>query len=214
MKSMFGKLLFSGLIISAFLTFGVFAQDLDDVIISGKIVDTNGLPIVGATVTATLTSINSERTVVTNADGQYRFIELSPGTYSVKASASGFGETTKTDLITISGQNVQLNITLDPAAILVEPIEVSSDDAPIVDVTRTVVGGTITQTELEELPNVSRAPLDFVFTLGGVAEEPLSVRDAAEDRAADSGSDPRPAPLESGIFSLSGGAATFKQSDN
>ncbi|MEJ7701846.1 MAG: hypothetical protein WKF71_19715 [Pyrinomonadaceae bacterium] len=36
---------------------------------------------------------------------------------------------------------------------------------------------------MKSLPNNTRSPLDLVFTLGGVAEEPLSVRNAAEDRA-------------------------------
>ncbi|MCY7347472.1 MAG: carboxypeptidase-like regulatory domain-containing protein, partial [Pyrinomonadaceae bacterium] len=56
-----------------------FAQDLDDVTISGRIVDSNNLPIVGATVTATLVTTNVERTVVTDGDGRYRIVELPPG---------------------------------------------------------------------------------------------------------------------------------------
>lgn len=42
-----------------------------------------------------------------------------------------------------------------------------------------VAGGTVAREEVERLPLASRSVLDFVFTLGGVAEEPLSVRDAA-----------------------------------
>ena len=55
------------------------------------------------------------------------------------------------------------------------------DDATVVDTTRTVVGGTVTQREIEELPNNTRNRYDFVFTLGGVTEEPLSTRDLSED---------------------------------
>ncbi len=38
---------------------------------------------------------------------------------------------------------------------------------PLVDATRTIVGGTITREELERLPLQTRSPLDFVFTLEG-----------------------------------------------
>ncbi|MCU1290762.1 MAG: hypothetical protein JWN60_2991, partial [Acidobacteria bacterium] len=77
---------------------------------------------------------------------------------------------------------------------------------PVVDTTRTVVGGTVTQREIEELPNSSRNALDLVFTLGGVTEEPLSTRDLAEDGSATGVNEPS-ALVEGGIFSLSGGAA-------
>ncbi len=186
-----------------------FAQDLDDVTISGRIADSNNAPIVGATVTATEIETGIERTVIANDEGRYKIIELQPGTYKVKVSATGFGAKEKINLQTVSGQSVQLDFALAPADVVAEQIVTIEEDATAVDITRTVVGGTVTQREVEELPNLNRAPLDFVFTLGGVAEEPLSVRDAAEDRAfgTSTGSDPRPSPLESGIFSLSGGAA-------
>ena len=82
--------------------------------------------------------------------------------------------------------------------------EVQADDeGPLVDTTRTVVGGTISEREIEEIPNVSRNPLDLVLTLGGTSEEQLSTSGLAEDRNAN----PSSAPLEQGNFSLSGGTA-------
>ena len=185
-----------------------FAQDLDDVTISGRVVDSNGLSIVGAIVTATFTNTGVERKAVTNEDGRYKIIELQPGTYSVKAEASNFGAKIKTELQTISGQNVQLDFRLDPGDVVVDPIEVTDDDAPTIDITRTVVGGTITEREIEELPNTSNDVLDLVYTLGGVAEEPFSIRDLSDDRIG--GGTDRDQPSEvlgAGIFSLSGGAA-------
>ncbi len=211
MKNPFGRLLlsiFSILLLSC--AFTVSAQDLDDVTISGRITDSNGLAIVGAAVTAMQVESGSERTLTADNEGRYRIIELKPGLYRVRAWATGFGPQEKIGLQTISGQNVQLDFQLAPADIAASAtVTVSEEDAPAVDTTRTVVGGTVTQREIEELPNVNRTPLDFVFTLGGVAEEPLSTKDAAEDRAfgTNTNNDPRSTPLESGIFSLSGGAA-------
>ena len=43
---------------------------------------------------------------------------------------------------------------------------------------RTVVGDTITQHELDELPIINRDPLNLVFLLGGVTEAPLSTGDS------------------------------------
>ncbi len=179
----------------------VFSQDLDTVSISGKVSDSNKAPIAGATVTAVLVKTGAEKTVTTDENGRYKIIQLAPGTYSVKSSMSGFSIQEKTDLITISGQNVQLDFELPPAGVSAEVITLGEEEALTVDTTRTVVGGTVTEREVEELPNNSRNALDLVLTLGGTAEESLSTKDLAEDRTGSV------APLEQGNFSLSGGTA-------
>jgi hypothetical protein len=89
----------------------IWAQDLDDVTISGRITDPNNAPIAGAAVTATLIETNVERTITTDEDGRFRIVELQPGIYKVRVSASGFGAKERVDLQTISGQNVQLNFS-------------------------------------------------------------------------------------------------------
>ncbi len=203
MKNRFGRL--SLAILSIFLFgFAVSAQDLDDVTLAGRVTDSNGLAIVGATVKATLVDTGAERTVTTNDEGRFRLIELKPGLYKVTVSQTGFGTKEKADLQTVSGQNLQIDFQLAPADVKAEStVTVSEEDAPAVDTTRTVVGGTISEREIEELPNNSRNPLDLVLTLGGTSEEQLSTSGLAEDRNAN----PNAAPLEQGNFSLSGGTA-------
>ena len=58
----------------------LFAQDLDDVTISGRVTDANKAIIPGATVTAILVESQQERTVTADDEGRYRLIELKPGT--------------------------------------------------------------------------------------------------------------------------------------
>lgn len=184
------------------------AQDLDDVTISGRVTDSNGLAVVGATVTVTEQGSGTERTVTTNEEGRYRLIELKPGNYKVRASATGFGAKERINLETVSGQNLQLDFNLSPADVQAEStVTVGDDDAPLVDITRTIVGGTISAREIEDLPNSSRNPLDLVLTLGGTSEEQLSTRDLADDRGQRGLSAPGTTPEEAGIFGLSGGAA-------
>ncbi|MFL6468477.1 MAG: carboxypeptidase regulatory-like domain-containing protein [Pyrinomonadaceae bacterium] len=180
------------------------AQDLDDVTISGRITDSNKLPIVGAMIKVTNQSSGQERTVMTNEDGRYRIVDLPPGPYKVNASAKGFGAKERIDISTIAAQNLQFDFSLAPADVqAAATVTVNDNDGPLVDTTKTIVGGTITEREIEELPNNSRNALDLVLTLGGTSEEALSTKDLAEDRA----TNPRSTPLEQGNFSLSGGAA-------
>jgi hypothetical protein len=206
MKSVFGRLapvifvLCLAILASAPIA---FAQSLDTVTISGRVTDPNNAPIVGATVTATLITTGVERTVITDEDGRFRVIELPPGLYKVRTSSTGFGTKEKIDLETVAGQNVQLDFSLAPGDVRAEQTVTIEDDTTTVDTTRTVVGGTITEREIDELPVSSRNALDLVLTLGGTAEEALSVRDLAEDR----NSNPNTPPLEQGNFSLSGGAS-------
>lgn len=190
------------------LSVTAFAQDLDDVTFSGKVTDSNGAAVPGATVTAKSVDLGVERTVTTNDEGSYRILELKPGIYKVKVTATGFGIQETPDITTISAQNVQRDFQLAPADVRAEQtVTVTDDDVPAVDTTRTIVGGTITQREVEELPNTNRDALDLVFTLGGVTEEPLSNRDLSQDKGGRTEAAPSSGLIEGGVFALSGGAA-------
>lgn len=189
---------------------GARAQDLDAVSFGGTVSDQNGAVVPGANVTATLLETKSSRAAVSDGEGRYRLVELPPGEYALRAERAGFAAEERKGIVTVAGQSVRLDFTLRPADLLAEQTVVSVSQAPPVDTTRTVVGGRVTREELERLPVVTRSPLDFVFTLGGVTEEPLSTRDVAEDR------DPRgrasiqssaTTPEEAGVFALAGGPA-------
>jgi hypothetical protein len=185
------------------------AQDLDEITIGGRVTDENGAAVVGAKVTLTLTTTGAMRSVLADAVGRYRLVELAPGSYTVRASCDGFAVEERTGLAAVAGQSVRLDLRLRPAGVAARQTVTTEMIAPAVDTARTVTGGTLTRREIEELPVFTRSPLDLVFTLPGVTEEPLSVRDAAEDGDANSRSAARKSstPEEAGTFALAGGAA-------
>jgi hypothetical protein len=204
MRNRFFKLSFlTCALILSISTFSV-AQDLDNVTISGKVTDSNKLPITGATISATLVTTGAERTAQSDEEGRYRLVNLPPGVYKIKVSATGFSPQVTKDITVIAAQNLQLSFTLKPGEVsgTVEVIS-GGDEALGVDTTRTIVGGTITTQQIEELPNIDRNPLNLVLTLGGTSEEAGSVRDLAEDRGVNS----QTPAAEQGNFSLSGGAS-------
>ena len=182
---------------------GVRAQDLDEATISGRVSDQTGALIPAATVTVELFGTSMTRTSRTNSNGQYRLVELTPGDYIVRVSSDGFATEETSGVRILAGQHVQLDFTLRPADVTVEQTVTAEAQTPIIDATRTIVGGTITREETELLPNNTRSPLELVFTLPGVTEEPLSTRELAEDR----NSTPNTTPEEAGTFALSGGPA-------
>ena len=184
-------------------TFNVNAQDLDTVTISGRVMDQNGAVIPGAEVQATLVKTQLRRTTTTDAEGRYRLIQLEPGVYLVRVSFPGFAAQELNNITTVSGQTVQLDATLLPSDLVVEPVVITTATNPIVDTKRTVTGATLTSRETESLPIASRSVLDLLFTLPGVTEEPLSTRDLAEDRNVNHANTPE----EAGTFSLAGAPA-------
>jgi hypothetical protein len=181
-----------------------FAQDLDNITITGKVVDQNGAVIPGASIEAILVKTGAARKVVADSDGRYHIIQLEPGVYNLRAASAGFALLEKPALTLIAGQNLQLDITLLPEGVTVDPVVVTTTATPAVDTTRTVVGGTVNTHEIESLPVGTRSPLDLIFTLPGLSEEPLSTRDLAEDRNTTVNNTPE----EAGTFSLSGGPAS------
>lgn len=184
-------------------TFNVNAQDLDTVTISGRIVDQDAAVIAGAEVQATLITTGQTRTTFSDAGGRFRLIQLDPGTYVLRVSCAGFATLQKTGIVSVSGQSIELPITLALANIEVEPIVVTATDVPLVDTKRTVTGATLAARELESLPIATRSVLDLIFTLPGVTEEALSTRDLAEDRNVIHAKTPE----EAGTFSLAGAPA-------
>src|SRR4030095_10598045 len=161
---MFGRIL-SRVCAAALMLFifGVVvgAQDLDDVTVGGKITDANGLAVVGATVTVTSIDRGEVRTVVTNEDGLYRIVKLKAGTYKINVTQAGFGPQETPPIVNISAQHVEKDFTLSPADVKAETtVTVTEGDAPPVDTTRTIVGGTVTEREIEEIPNNNRNALD------------------------------------------------------
>ncbi|HKE60137.1 MAG TPA: carboxypeptidase regulatory-like domain-containing protein [Pyrinomonadaceae bacterium] len=179
------------------------AQDLDTVTIEGRVVDQNSAIIPGAEIQATLLKTGATRTVTTDADGRYKLIQLPPGAYILRASCTGFATHEEKSVVSSSGQTLSLNFVLTPAAIQVETIVVTTSAGTPVDMKRTVVGATLNVRETDSLPLPTRSPLDLLFLLPGVTEEPLSTRDLAEDR----NTNPNQTPEEAGTFSLSGAPA-------
>lgn len=179
------------------------AQDLDTVTIYGRIMDQNGAVLPGAEVQVKLIKTGLARTTTANAEGRYRLVQLEPGIYLVRTSCPGFASQEIKNLTTVSGQSLQVDATLIPSDVLVEPVVVGVATNPVVDTRRTIVGATLTAVETESLPINTRSALDLIFTLPGVTEEPLSTRDLAEDRNANHANTPE----ETGTFSLAGAPA-------
>ena len=179
-----------------------YPDDLDRVGFEGVVKDSANNFVANAKVFVKHSTSNSERSSITDKEGRYRLASLVPGTYELRVEAAGFQSVKVENLQLAAGTIARRDFQLSPATIA-EQITINAEiSQPLVDTSRTVVGGTVTQKQIDALPIESRNPLDLIFTLAGTAPPALTDKDLAESDRQDSF---RRTPEESGIFSLTGG---------
>lgn len=89
--------------------------------ISGKVLDENGEPLIGATAQLQGTSKGS----ITDLDGNYSIVNVASGDYKLKVSFFGFEEVTQD--ISVTGNMEVGNITMTSATIGLEEVQVLAD---------------------------------------------------------------------------------------
>jgi Carboxypeptidase regulatory-like domain/TonB dependent receptor-like, beta-barrel len=143
---------------------GAVAQEITTGSISGRAVDSQGLPIPGATVT--LTSSQGPQTFTTDQDGRFFAAFLTPGTYDVRVELSGFKPLEQKGVDVRLGQRVELTLPLDVGS-LSETVVVE-EHTPIVDTSKTTAGFNVDNTALSNLP-VGRRFSDSLYLAPGVS---------------------------------------------
>ncbi|HEU4887781.1 MAG TPA: TonB-dependent receptor [Thermoanaerobaculia bacterium] len=147
----------------------LFAQSLTQSgNIRGTITGSDGTPLPGVTVL--LTGDSGRQTFVTATDGEYRFLGLDPGTYTITAELSGFAATTRKADVLI-GRNTELTMQLSAAAS--EAITVTAA-TPVIDTRETATGQTVEQMELVNVPT-ARDPWVVLQSIPGVLVDRVNV---------------------------------------
>ncbi len=161
--------------------------------IAGVVKDTSGGVIPGVTVEASSpVLIEKVRTVVTDDHGQYKILDLRPGTYSVVFTLPGFN-TYKREGIELSADfTATVNSELSVGA-LEESVTVSGE-SPVVDVHNAVAQQVLPQKLLDAVPMGGRNIQSVGATLVGVQQSGSDVGGAAgmqQTYMTAHGSDPR-----------------------
>jgi carboxypeptidase family protein/TonB-dependent receptor-like protein len=122
-------------------------------------------------VTVTLTGVGAPQTYVTDGTGSFRFLNLSPGSYNLKAELAGFGTAARNGVGVNIGRNADVTMTLNPAA--AESITVTAE-APLLDVRKTGTGSDVNKLELEKVPT-ARDPWVILQQTPGVQMDRINV---------------------------------------
>jgi hypothetical protein len=138
--------------------------------IAGTVTDEQGRTVPGATVDLRGTDIT--QTFTTAIDGQYRFLDLAPGSYKLTATLQGFTTILRERVIVEVGKTVDLPVQLKVSP-LDEIITVTAAP-PIVDSKATGTATNVTADELAMIPT-SRDPFALMRSVSGVLIDRVNI---------------------------------------
>jgi hypothetical protein len=132
----------------------------------GAVTDSTGAAIPNATVVLTQTQTNFVRETTSNAKGEYRAEFLPVGPYTVKVTATGFQETLRSGIVLTATQNAEVSYALQAGAVS-SVVEVTAE-VPIVNLGNSVLGRTVSNVEVDNLPLVTRDTYTLLTLTAGV----------------------------------------------
>ncbi len=150
------------------LVFGsaAFAQQVQRGSIVGAIKDNTGGALPGVTVTVTSPALQVPSLVqVSNERGEYAVPDLGPGTYRVSYELPGFATLVREGVVLTTGFTARIDISMQVAT-LAETITVSGA-SPVVDVTTTRGGATVSKELLAAIPSNGNFR-DTMLMVGGM----------------------------------------------
>ena len=161
--------------------------------IQGTVTDANGALVPGAMVTLTSVETNFQRVVTTSNVGVYDIPGLAPGKYSLAVEKTGFSKKVLSDVILGAEQSQSFNVQLDVGQVS-QTVTVNSAMGEVIDTETAMIGGTITDKQIQNMPSFGRDPYQLVRLAPGVfgdgalgdngTERPRSPAATLADRAA------------------------------
>ncbi|MGB6959746.1 MAG: carboxypeptidase regulatory-like domain-containing protein, partial [Candidatus Acidiferrum sp.] len=133
----------------------------------GTVLDKTGAAIVGATVTLDNAAQAVHHQVKTGPSGEYEFLALLPGTYSLTVEAAGFRKSEQKNMQLLVNTPATLNVTLEVGT-TTETVEVSAQ-ATTLNTTDASLGNAFSETQIKQLPMDARNVPDLLSLQAGVA---------------------------------------------
>jgi len=121
--------------------------------VTGRVSDASGQVIPGATVTAKNVDTAFTRATTSNASGDYLLTLLPPGRYQITVGKTGFKKATR-DVAVAVGTRQTVGFDLQVGAVT-ESVTVTAE-TPLVETTRSDLGGVVTSKDIANLPVLNR----------------------------------------------------------
>ena len=118
--------------------------------VQGTVKDNQDGIVPGATATIRNVQTNATRTLVTDSNGNYRFLNVPIGEYELTIEMSGFSKYVRSGITLSLNQDAVIDVRIQPAG-LTESVQVTAD-APLLNTTTPEVGVRFDRTRVAELP--------------------------------------------------------------
>lgn len=146
--------------------------------INGTVVDSSGAAIVGASVTVNDPATGLTRSTTTGTTGEYNLTLLPPALYDMTVKKDGFATVQQKSITVAVGQIVNLNQSMKPGA--TSEVVTVTEEAPLVQTTSSEVGGSVSPTEVKDLPILDRNFSGLMNLIPGV--KPAEVFDPTKTK--------------------------------
>jgi len=135
--------------------------------LNGTVRDESGGSVGKATITLRDVNTNQAYTATSTDSGFYLVPNITPGQFELTIEYSGFAKYTQTGIGLRVGQTATIDVTLKVAS--VGSSVVVSNEAPVIEPTRTEVSQVIDTNQIQSLPVSGRLFTDFALLTPGVA---------------------------------------------
>ena len=156
------------LALSLFLCAGLLTAQQTNAKIFGVVQLEDGSLVPGVTVEASSPKLVGKTTVVTDENGSFRFLSLTPGTYKLVFSLSGFQTVIRENIGLSIEQTLNLKVTMKLGNI--EEMVTITGQLPLIDVKSTAKGMTLTKEVFQTLPK-GRDFATLITAIPGVQSE-------------------------------------------
>ena len=136
----------------------------------GYVRDQNGAVVANAAVTARNPATNIARAAITNDEGHYEILNLTPGNYDVIVEAANFKKASLPAVKLTIGQRADLDVTLEPGSIDAT-VTISGATTELMEISKTAVESTIDSQRIDNLPINERNYLSFALTTSTVGRD-------------------------------------------
>ncbi len=161
----------TALVLLASVPLAAFAQTSNTGAITGVVKDQSGAVVASAIVKAINSATGITRQTTTSDSGIYELPALPPADYRIEVEAPGFAKYIQ-EPVTV---NVLARVTVDPEmrpAGSAEQVTVTGESVPLIETTKTEVGGVINQKQMENLPVNGRSFASLAILLPGATLQP------------------------------------------
>ncbi len=157
-----------GICLTLLAASAMFAQ-LPTATILGVIRDSSRAVVPGVNITARNIDTGQIRSLVSGADGSYRFSALSVGNYEVRSEHPGFQTAIRSGLTLAVGDEAVVNFTLQIGA--VEQTVSVTAEAPLVNTTSGTLGSLVTEQKVADLPLNGRNFMQLTLMQPGIVQQ-------------------------------------------